>query len=343
MNKKIEENMMKTYTSSPWYDLDDIIEKEPKLLNILAIFYSLNGILSIIEKEFFNFQHSVEKLRVDMREYYNYICDILAQMIYEYTYLACFGELRYMQSKIDQENVQILSKRFKNNTRDRITYVKYCFNAYNYSKSSIERVSEFLFKNFNWDDSFGGMAWYYIIKLIKLYGVMPNEIFIDHCVDIEHNTGSYLNKGCGIFSRNFEQVSSLLDDKRTQTPIYFINNYYDELDIKTIKFVERFISIINGVLNKKATDKRARDFLKSINFNEYEFRELNFKKPKGNYNKQSNFEIYKISLFHPHSFGEENMADFITVRIFSYKNDEEIIKDIPLKDFMINSDKYFEF
>lgn len=368
--KRIEEYLQKKFTQSPIYDLDDIIDNKPKFLVLLTVFYSLNGMLSIINNSYFDFNHMAEKLRADMQEYYDYIKDTLARMIYEYTYLACFGELRYMKEKIKNSNITIESNHFglTKRTPERVAYINYCKNAYKYSRHSIEQVSRVLFGEFVWEESYGGEAWVDVINTVKFYGNMPNEIYIDHCVDTQHNTGCYLNKGCNIFSRSFYGVQELLDDKGTQEIWVFIRTYMKNLDTKTLKLVYRFANLISEVFNRKSflnkiyyetltSDEfeeiqKIREFMKSYRlsraqeiFTYYIPREvmqyLISEKVKFN-----NLEIFKLSLFEPQEFGDEDMAKFITIKYYNSIDDsyggfskEETI-EVNLRDFIVNPAKY---
>lgn len=350
-------NNFEKYTHSPYYDLEDGLNTETDLTQLTVVFYFLNGVLSILNNPIFTFFRYAQNLKEEAQEYFDYICKIYASMINEYSYLAIFGELRYMREKI-KEPAQIITDKFFNKTQtDRNFYKVYCKESYKYTKSSIEQIGRLLFTKFSWEESFGGPAWGKVVESLKYYGKVPDYVYIDYCVDIQHNTGSFLNKGCDIFSENMNKFLEVLDFKKYYDVLSFIEEYGNYFDKKSLKIAERFCNLIVKIENiaydsiSYCYNLGSRVERLKIKEKAKEFLYFQFKNKKSGeilcvlnvvrrylYNKnkklyKNNFNIFTLSMFVPHSFGEEDMAKYIK---FVYPRYSVIKDEIEARDFITN-------
>lgn len=347
----MKNNGLENFQKSPIYSMDDFFDKKVNIVTIVSIFYALFGMKSMLEHKKLSFVHSAEKLKKEITEYLNYISNIFADMIYEYAFLACYGELRYIKDRIECNNANVVPK-YGIITNGRKEYFHYIKRAYNYSKKSIIECAKIMFGGFEWDRSFGGYGWWRVCKVFQYYETMPPYVFIDYCVDIEHNTGSFLNKSCDIFSSDLTGMENLLDFKRRcRSHFDFLQKYYTKFDSRTLNFAIRFCTLFYGYVNQ--ANKNC-SILESpfnipiywVKYNgdniSYLLREM-IKHRYRCYPLNNNAEIFKLSLFEPNKFRGENLAKEIVLverrynkSYFSY----EFVRQITLFDYFFDPKQY---
>lgn len=164
------------------------------LLNIFCClheFYALIALDAIAKVR--PFVHSHEKWEKDFHEYMEYFVSNLARVIYDYTVLAVLSELRHGC----KSNLVLDIPNFMRSER----YQIFAW-AKEYTSNSILRTGEYLFSSDNnyWASHYGGDSWKAIAKAGLMYGKIPDLVFIDHCVDLCHNSGSYFDKRLGILA-----------------------------------------------------------------------------------------------------------------------------------------------
>lgn len=85
-----------------------------------------------------------------------------------------------------------------------------------------------------WDSMYGGKAWEDIAKIIGNRGNISDIIFVDNCLDLEHNTGSWFNKIESYLGEN--DVREILD-YRLKGDFKSLQTYYhDSLRCIDIEF-----------------------------------------------------------------------------------------------------------
>ena len=176
-----------------------------QIMNIFFIareFYSIIAVEAIAKT--IPFVHSHDKWLEDFNQYKNDYIDKIAQIIYEYTVCAVVSELRnckyskYYMRAINEED-----------TRKNV-WSKYT------AESILKTGTKMFDRNFNtWSSNFGGNLWKLIAKAGLMYGHTPNMVFVDHCIDLCHNCGSYFNKRLGFFILpDGNDFIKFLDDKK---------------------------------------------------------------------------------------------------------------------------------
>lgn len=154
------------------------------------------------------FKHSHEKWELEFDEYKWYFVDNLAKVIYEYTCCAVLTELRHCD-KSNYYVTQIPNNIGRGKALDLIK---------KFTPTSILELGVKMFDgtwNY-WNSSYGGSTWQMIAKAGLMYGKVPNMVFIDHCVDLCHNNGSYFDKICYITGMNIlsSDFLSFLNNKK---------------------------------------------------------------------------------------------------------------------------------
>lgn len=324
MNNNINGDMLQRLSQFPIYELDDIIDKRVNIKVIYSIFYVLTGMQAILGRKEFDFYYSCENLRKDIEDYLNYITDIFSKMLYEYTVLVTFGELRYAGDKINQRVVYVknlLPQRLKINPDylyKRSYYKSYLTIATNFSPESICQTGMLLFNNFCWEREYGGKNWGIIADIIQKYRQYPAHVFIDYCSDIEHNSGNYLNKDCGLFKGSTDNLRCILDIKRNSSIFALIDYVRCNLDAKTVKLIIRFINVIHFLLGQVGVILPsdflvANDLLEFADNDEYNYtknsclRSIEISKE---YLTTNNMEVFKLSLYKPRVFGAEDLRRY---------------------------------
>jgi len=86
--------------------------------------------------------------------------------------------------------------------------------ARQYDPQGIVRHAEALFAGASWQQGFGGESWARIARAGQLYGRVPDDVFLDHVVDLSHNNGLYLDKGIIFFLPTVARYLQVLDRKQ---------------------------------------------------------------------------------------------------------------------------------
>ena len=181
---------------------------DDQLMNIFFIvreFYSLMAIEAIAKVK--PFKHSHERWLEDFNQYKNDYISKTARIIYEYTVCAVVSELRHCNHSnyyLRAIDTGYSSSKFLKCLDD-------------YTAESILKTGVKMFNtDFNkWNNMFGGHSWLLIAKAGLMYGKIPNIVFLDHCVDLQHNCGTYFDKRLGFFYLpNGIDFTHFLDDKK---------------------------------------------------------------------------------------------------------------------------------
>lgn len=282
------------------------------IIYLIKEFYSIIALDSMTRT--IPFKHSHEKWLKDFDEYKTLFFEIFSHIIYDYTVEAVFSELRHF----DNSNFNI------SGLNSCIGRYESFFNSHNFTSDSILRLGAKMFDpNFNyWHSGYGGKSWYEISKAGLMYQKIPDIIFIDHCIDLEHNGGSYFDKDGFLFTMNKSDLKTFLDLKRNT-----INPFVILIEAKSYR-------MCNLILRAKNLDifdelKLPNDFFERIrirhpfydpanHFEKYSncFYYERDKEAKG-YNKWTLDSLYL--LYHPITWGEKE-AD---IECKLYRNSQE--------------------
>lgn len=345
--KNLTNNVIDPNAQSPYYTIEDCIPEVSNIQYLTCIFYALNGMYAIISAEPLRFVHSAAKLKAEVEEYLNYVSGIFAQMIRDYTILACYGELRYVTEKLEDSPFHFSHYKFDANL-PRGCYCSYVQDGLEYSTKSIAECCEFLYGGLFWDESFGGPAWYEISRAIKMYETYPTTVFVDHCVDLQHNTGYFINKGCGIFVRDISELECILDCKKEWDILCFIKRFKNYLDERTLRFCVRLCHLLEGYMPYIKTLPIDYDTYVTVLWgNTYDLSVFieNAESALRNEEKlkRANMEILKLSKYQPRKFGEKNLAQDIKVRKPWCRNACGVIEDeiqFSLYDYFFKPSDY---
>lgn len=176
-------------------------------INILQVtrwFYLIEAIdANTSKRELFRKSHA--KWYEDWVDYKNFFFEKLATAIYDYTVACVLGEMRWARSKAAHYYPGIESQEGNRHF--------FQTEAGEYSDQQILEKAIWLFGD-EWQDSYGGTPWLDIAKACTKKWTLPNEVFIDHMVDMAHNNGTYFDKQY-IFQLNDKHgFQNFLDYKR---------------------------------------------------------------------------------------------------------------------------------
>lgn len=178
-------------------------------INVTALtkqFYALIALGAVIKPEWG--RHSHDKWLEDYLAYKENFCKKFASMLYDYISLIVLGELRHA-NRCSNWGFNTLDN-FSDMSRNQV------FSIYRkYTKDSVLKVGTRQFNEFinPWKDQYGGSAWASVARGGLKYGKYPDDVFIDHCFDLEHNNGCIFNKE-GYLLYFPESIEELLTKKR---------------------------------------------------------------------------------------------------------------------------------
>lgn len=136
------------------------------------------------------FLKSHSKLLEDITVYQKKLADLFASMLFDYSVLACYGELRHMKDNCDVRylGVGFTTAKCRNRNGAYENVVKY--NPHDILKLCVHGFSP---QN-NWSENFGGSKWQMIAKHALKYGHIDNIEFCDTAFSLSHNCSPYLDK-----------------------------------------------------------------------------------------------------------------------------------------------------
>lgn len=213
---RVRPRVKTTYNDRPriWYNTKHgVIDERGRFsaitINVMAIvkqFYCLIAMTSAMKPVWG--QHSHDKWIQDFYEYRNNFYHKLAKIFYDYICLIVLTELRHANHHSNWGFDTF--EGFHNMCRNEV------FNTYRkFTRKSVLETGVIQFNEFKnpWHRQYGGYNWEMIAKAGLKYGVYSDEVFIDHCFDLEHNNGNIFDKGGFIFNCH-SGISQMLTTKR---------------------------------------------------------------------------------------------------------------------------------
>lgn len=194
---------------------------EPILFYLVVNFYALEFIRAkmVIHPKIYS--HAWDKLWEDIQDYSTWFNSKLAAMIYDHTVRCVQCELRHCKNRSEFYIPNFFGDGWYKNYDDSICFINSEFNP-----NSVLRAGKWLFdENNNWwelnaydECDYGGKSWKDIAEAGLEYRKIPNSVFVDHLIDLEHNNEVMLLKEAGIFQHSVRLGPALyhemLDDKR---------------------------------------------------------------------------------------------------------------------------------
>ncbi len=157
------------------------------------------------EKEFKQYTHTFERK--------------LARVLFDYLTVACFGEARHAAKVAVRGTVLQWANEEEGELQKRdAVYLK----SVEYDPQAVLPQLKKLFLNtraFNRHGSVGGGAWADIARAALLYFKADPAVFIDHVVDLSHNSNLAFDKPMLVTLHSYERYQAMLD-RKTDSPIY---------------------------------------------------------------------------------------------------------------------------
>lgn len=131
----------------------------------------------------------------EFRSIYQKYSDRLAGAFFDYIALACFGEARHALTQAKKYIPQICYKWNRDNAKENIRIRNKSYqHALKFDPYTFLPTLEELFNYGHWRDAYGGGKWANIAGIGTLYRSLTSQVFIDHAVDLSHNSGSMFSK-----------------------------------------------------------------------------------------------------------------------------------------------------
>ena len=186
---------------------------------VVQDFYGLMSLdaLVLLDNTYEPFRHSHAKWRREYDEYRANYIKRLADLIYDYTVTVVGGELRHG----NRQSTHYVKDLSQGGYR-----AEYYPIIHRYNPTDILRAGVANFAC-EWADDYGGELW----KIIAQAGLDREKLgdlcFIDHCVDLSHNSCSYFDKCSSKIMRldSNSTYKNFLDFKRRCTPTELLCSY----------------------------------------------------------------------------------------------------------------------
>jgi hypothetical protein len=170
-------------------------------------FYTLSALETLVGKNSLFGMKSHEKLIEDITAYKTVLVGKISRMLWDYSTLAVFGEMRHAKGRTDKYNPNIPVGGSREGSYDK---------AKEYTPESIFKAAFSLY-SLHWKGGgYGGKAWLNIAKCVSKRNIMTPSVFCDMCFSLSHNSSIYLDK--------------------KQANIFDISNGYDYKSVLDYKF-----------------------------------------------------------------------------------------------------------
>lgn len=203
-------------------------------------FYTLESLHYVVSQRTEFGRKSAEKLLADIEEFKEIYTEKLANMLFDYSAMVVFGEMRHSKDKCSWSNVDIPVGGSRSDSYEV---------AKEYNPYDILRAGEKLFAQ-KWSPSYGGEAWKKISKAVLLRDKINNQVFCDMCFSLSHNNSIYLDKDTTNMFKlgNSTKYKHVLDLKFTENdPEIVINHCVDQTGWYLTQLVRR--AILLGLLH----------------------------------------------------------------------------------------------
>lgn len=188
---------------------------------------------------------SQEKWKSDLERQYEPFVKGFAASVRDYLFLACMGEARHGYAYGGTHFPEL------GNDMSRIEAYRRSI-RYSPEKNISKLIA--LFGEYDWYEcGYGGPPWGAIATALKLYGQVPDVVFIDLVVSIEHNGGNVFNKTevsrviafkCDLWV--YDILKGFLDHKASQDILSHPEaRYLKWLSRETLSFLDRYFHVIS--------------------------------------------------------------------------------------------------
>jgi hypothetical protein len=180
---------MPVLTKHKYFEFNSVSDKVKKLMNqylnplqCVVDFYSL-----VLAQKYFNpFTTPASSMKF-FDEAWARVANPLAAAFRDYCAIECWDELLHARYACEVYYPSALHK------SQRLSCTP---------ESILKATYDIFEKNWEDDESYGGSSWLEIAKAGLMYNKVPDTVFIDHCVDLSHNDGLFLDKH-SIFTNEF--------------------------------------------------------------------------------------------------------------------------------------------
>lgn len=189
------------------------------IVDFIAMFY-INELISFkLIEEGQTFIPSHAKFHEDFYKFKRFFDKKLAEILHDYIILASAMEISNAWYSCDESPYWFLGEKiyFLNEEKLGEKIHKLNLNAY-------YEMAEYIFGEAYWNDLFGGEKWYKAIKINELYGKIDDTMFCDAIIDLQHNTGSLLDKVNPYFKlkEDKKRLDKIIQRKALSTNFFYL-------------------------------------------------------------------------------------------------------------------------
>ena len=199
------------------------------LNNHISLFYLLEE-MHALTGEKMQINHRLDAYKADLALFRDEFNTELTAIFKDYLTVTCIGEARHGNCCKPEFKMMLNPKKAlfgRDKLRRDIAYEKLIKLSPQINPRLTLSWIYVLFSSRIWSGAFGGKKWAEIVKTALLEYDTPKEIFIDTVINLQHNSGSCLNKNWEFFTLKTERLSNFLNN-RAQTSFSFFTHMNDE-------------------------------------------------------------------------------------------------------------------
>lgn len=212
-----------------------VLEPQFRIEQAIADFYTLMSVQPLFDPRLDAMNLNSGRRKVFDDCWYRMIPG-LSLAFRDYCTLVCYGEMRHAGGRCSHNYSVIMSHRqaieqaaqkaqlklHEQNPENESSHVHYSSRTYAgaeallYEPVSILNAAKDLFGR-QWLGDFGGQSWLSIAEAGLQYGKWEDVVFIDHAVDLSHNSGAFVDKNVIFRCEDIHDYKYILDAKRNGT------------------------------------------------------------------------------------------------------------------------------
>ena len=218
-------------------------EEKASLLGSVFGFYALQEIeAGIQEKRARGHREYLaeERFEQEFKEYANRYYEDMAKWLHDYFAIAALSEARHLLTRTDVDQKAYITVH-GNRLTDEFS------RSYTDTTGSYANPIQFLpilhgvfSDSWYWHEGYGGRSWQMIVEAVQSYYELPPTVFIDHVVDLSHNSGLAFDKDVLLYWGALGgQYLDLLDIKSK-------GSIFDVFDTRHNEYLYRIQYVLRG-------------------------------------------------------------------------------------------------
>src|SRR3972149_5951561 len=172
----------------------------------------------------------------DFREYADTYYADMAKWLHDYFAITALGEARHLSRTIEQDSTAYITvhgiELNDELSRSQVDVAASYANPIQFLPVLHEAFSD----KWYWTDGYGGSSWQRIVEAIQYYYELPATVFIDHVIDLSHNSGLAFDKDILVYGLLCEKSYLEFLSLKSKGSVFDVFNKNQNINLNSIKY-----------------------------------------------------------------------------------------------------------